>query len=102
MAGRPRRRARLEAAEAPQLPEFPEPPKPLTEMTAAERAAYMRQLRRAVHDDEARQGRRPPKTMRETEIWREGLVARGMLPDARAESSQAQRPANDGDPGSNG
>jgi hypothetical protein len=73
MAGRPRRRARLEAAERAKLPEFPTLPKPVTEMTAAERAAYTAQLRRAIRDDEVRRGRRPPRSMHEVEIWRATL-----------------------------
>jgi hypothetical protein len=75
MAGRPRRRARLEAAERGELPEFPEPSKPVAEMTAAERAAYTTALRRALRDDEVRRGRRPPRSMREVEIWRGGQAA---------------------------
>jgi hypothetical protein len=75
MAGRPRRRAR-EAAERGELPEFPKPSKPLTEMTQAERSAYTAQLRRALRDDEVRRGRRPPKSMREFEIWHGALAAK--------------------------
>jgi hypothetical protein len=73
MAGRPRRRARLEAAERGELPELPKPSKPLTEMTAAELTAHTAQLRRALRDDEVRRGRRPPRSMREVEIWRATL-----------------------------
>jgi len=74
MAGRPRRRARLEAAERGELPEFPEPEKPVAEMTAAERAAYTAQLRRTLRDDQVRRGSRPPRSMREFEIWHEALA----------------------------
>jgi hypothetical protein len=34
--------------------ELPEPGKPLAEMAGAERAAYLRQLRRALRDDQVR------------------------------------------------
>lgn len=56
--------------------EFPEPGKPLAEMTASEKAAYLRQLRRVLRDDEVRRGIRTPRTMREIEIWREGEAER--------------------------
>jgi hypothetical protein len=76
MAGRPRRRARLEAVER-ELSQFPEPSKPVTEMTPDERAAYTAQLRRALRDDEIRRGTRPPRSMREVEIWCETLPRGG-------------------------
>jgi hypothetical protein len=75
MAGRPRRRARLDAAAAAGLPELPGRDEPLAEMTADERAAYLTAVRRALRDDEVRRGKRRPKTMREFEIWQEGLRA---------------------------
>jgi hypothetical protein len=56
--------------------ELPEPGKPLAEMTVAEREAYLRQLRRALRDDQVRRGIQPPRTMREMEIWREGEAER--------------------------
>lgn len=96
MAGRPRRRARLEAAGRAQLPEFPEPPKPVTEMTAAERAEYTSRLRRTLRDDEVRRGARPPRSLREFEIWREALVAkdeRAAARIARAERRQQRAQA---------
>jgi hypothetical protein len=91
MAGRPKRRARMEA-ERGELPEFPKPSKPLTEMTAAERSAYTAQLRRALRDDEVRQGRRPPRSMREVEIWHQALVAKDEQAAARiARAERKQR-----------
>jgi hypothetical protein len=66
------RRRRPESGERPGLPDLPEPEKPLTEMTAAERNTYTARLGRALRDDEVRRGRRPPRSMREVEIWREG------------------------------
>lgn len=57
-------------------PEIPEPPKPLTEMTPAELNTWRRQFFRAMRDDEVRRGARPPRTMRETEIWRAGRAER--------------------------
>jgi hypothetical protein len=45
-------------------------------MTAAERSAYTAQLRRPLRDDDVRQGRRPPRSMREFEIWHEALTAK--------------------------
>jgi hypothetical protein len=57
-------------------PEIPEPSKPLTEMTPAELAAYRRLFLRAIRDDEVRRGARPPRTMREVDIWREGQAER--------------------------
>jgi hypothetical protein len=45
-------------------------------MTAAERATYLRKLRRALRDDQVRRGVRVPGTMREMEIWREGEAER--------------------------
>lgn len=55
----------------------PEWDKPVTEMTAEERAAAMRDVRRWLRDQDVRSGRVPPRTMRETEIWREGTSRRG-------------------------
>jgi hypothetical protein len=66
-------------------------------MTAAERAAYTASLRRALRDDEVRRGKRPPKTMRETEIRHQAQVAKdeqAAARIARAERRQ-QRPEAD-------
>jgi len=52
-------------------PPIEEPDKPLSEMTPAERAAYIARFRRTLHDDEVRRGTRQPRSMREFEIWRE-------------------------------
>lgn len=94
MAGRPKRRARLEAAERGELPELPEPSKPVAEMTPAERNAYTASIRRTRRDDEVRRGRRPPRSMREVLAWHEALVAedeQAAARIARAERRQ-QRP----------
>jgi hypothetical protein len=56
--------------------QLPEPGKPLADMTSAERATYLRQLRRALRDDQVRRGVQQPGTMREMEIWREGEADR--------------------------
>lgn len=74
MAGRPRRRARLDAAERAGVQQFPEPSKPITEMTTDERAAYAASVRRARRDYEVFQGKRRPRSTREAEIWRKGLI----------------------------
>jgi hypothetical protein len=105
MAGRPGRRARLEAAERPELPEFPEPSKPLTEMTPEERLAYAKSLQRALRDDDIRRGRRPPRSMREVEIWHQALVAKdeqAAARIARAQRRQQRREAEQEDPQSDG
>ncbi len=73
---------------------IPEPDKPLSEMTDAERAAYLRQLRRAIRDDEIYRGARPPRTMRELELRRQGDAAREVKRAeriARAERRQQRR-----------
>lgn len=104
MAGRPRRRARLEAAERPGLPEFPEPSKPIMEMTPEERLAYTKSLRRALRDDEVRRGTRPPKIMREMESWHQARVAEDEQMAARlAWAERRRRPeAEQGGPQSGG
>ena len=61
----------------PAFPDLPEPEKPVREMTSAKRGAYVRDLRRALRDDEVRSGSRRPQTMREFEIAREGRLERG-------------------------
>jgi single-strand DNA-binding protein len=55
----------------------------------AEQTAYLRQLRRALRDDEIRRGKRRPRSMREMEIWRDGMAER----DERAAAgiARAQR-----------
>jgi len=73
---------------------IPEPDKALGEMTDAERAAYLRQLRRAIRDDEIYRGARPPRTMRELELRRQGDAARAAQRAeriARAERRQRRR-----------
>lgn len=79
--------------------ELPEPPGSLTEMTPAERDAYLRKLRRALRDDQVRRGVRNPRTMREMEIRREGDAAREKWRAekiAEAERRQARRTARGG------
>jgi len=71
--------------------QLPEPGKPPSEMTSAERAAYLRQLRRALRDDQVRRGTRPPSTMREMEIWREGEAQREQWREERIAQAE-QRP----------
>jgi hypothetical protein len=104
MAGRPKRR-RLEAAERGELSEFPKPSKPVAEMTPAERDAYTASLRRALRDGEVRRGRRPPKSMREVEIWHQALVAKDEQTAARiarAERRQQRPEAEQEGPQSDG
>jgi hypothetical protein len=75
-------------------PELPKPSKPISEMTPAERAVHVAQLRRALRDEEVRRGTRPPKTMREMEIWHEAQAAkeeRTAARIARAERKQQRR-----------
>jgi hypothetical protein len=81
MAGRPRRRARLEAAQRPELPEFPMPPKPLGEMSPAEREAHTRELRKFLRglkqpqrEADLRAGRVAPKNRAEMEIFAKDLL----------------------------
>lgn len=50
--------------------------KSLTEMTAEERAAALRDVRRWLRDRSIRGGQKRPRTMRETEIWLEGVDRR--------------------------
>jgi hypothetical protein len=69
--------------------ELPEPGKPVAEMTAAERAAYVTALRRALRDDEVRHGKRKPRTMRETEIFLQGLP--GRMQGTRADDDDVDR-----------
>jgi hypothetical protein len=82
MAGRPRRRARLEAAQRPELPEFPTPPKPQGDMSPAERQAYTRELRKFLHElkqpqreADLRAGRIAPKNRAEMEIFAKDLLS---------------------------
>jgi hypothetical protein len=87
-------------------PELPEPEKPVGEMTSEERDEHVRELRRALRDEQVRRGTRPPKTMRETQIWHEALVAKeeqAAKRIARAERKQQrdtrsmpERPENPG------
>jgi hypothetical protein len=72
MAGRPGRRARLEAAKRPELPEFPAPAKPLDEMSPAEREVhtrelrkFLRELRRPAREATLRAGRAKPRNRAE-------------------------------------
>jgi hypothetical protein len=60
------------------LPPLPidKPEKPLADMTPDELAAYMAKVRRVLRDDEVRRGARPPRTVREVEIWRQAQVER--------------------------
>jgi hypothetical protein len=77
--------------------QLPEPGKPPAEMTGAERAAYLRQLRRALRDDQVRRGTQTPRTMREMEIWREGDAEREKWRAekiAEAERRKARRAAS--------
>jgi hypothetical protein len=79
-------------------PPMPDPGKPLEEMTTAERTAYFRQLRRTLRDDEVRRGARPPRSMREFEIWREAQAERDQRVAARIariDRRQARRPPDD-------
>ncbi|HEY3772158.1 MAG TPA: hypothetical protein VGL69_04125 [Solirubrobacteraceae bacterium] len=73
-------------------PPIEEPEKPLGEMTPAERAAYLAQVRRALRDDEVRRGARPPRSMREIEIWREAQATKDERAAARiAQAERRQR-----------
>jgi hypothetical protein len=54
----------------------PEWDKPVTEMTPEERAAAARDLRRWLRDRSIRGGQKRPRTMRETEIWLQGVERR--------------------------
>ena len=77
-------------------PPIEEPDKSAGEMTSAERAEYVRKLRRAVRDDEVRRGARAPRTMRETEIWHQAQAERDERQArriARAERRQERRAA---------
>lgn len=65
---------------------FPCVRQPVLEMTPTERDAYTTSLRRALRDDEVRRGRRPPRSMRETEIWRQAL------PVGRKRDDRTDRP----------
>lgn len=65
-------------------------------MTPAERDTYFRQMRRALRYHEVRSGTRPPNTMREMEIWRQGNAEREQWLDeqiAEAERRQTERGA---------
>jgi hypothetical protein len=55
---------------------FPAPVKPLAEMTSEEKQQYARDVRRWLRDGEIRRGRKRPRSMRETEIWLEGVERR--------------------------
>jgi hypothetical protein len=48
----------------------------LAEMTDEERAAALRDVRRWLRDGSIRGGQKRPRTMRETEIWLEGVERR--------------------------
>lgn len=87
----------------PPLPMPDEPDKPLGDMTAEEQAAYLRQLRRWIRDDEVYRGARAPRAMREVELRRQGEAAREALRaerTARTLRRQARR-ATRGAPGRN-
>jgi hypothetical protein len=86
MAGRPKRRARLEAMA--QI-EFPKPGKPLTEMDASEREAFRRDLRKFQRDlnrpqreADLRAGKVRPRNRAETELFLSDLR------DRRADDGQ--------------
>ena len=81
-------------------PPMEEPDKPVSEMTPTERAAYARQIQRAMRDDEVRRGVRPPKTMREMEIWHEAQAEREQRRTRRIDRAERRqerqgRPAQD-------
>jgi hypothetical protein len=67
-------------------PPIEEQEKPLGEMTPAERAAYLAQVRRTLREDEIRRGARPPRSLREFEIWREAQAEK----DERAATRTAR------------
>jgi hypothetical protein len=78
----------------------PEPDKPLAEMTAEERVAYLRKLRRWIRDNEVYRGARAPRTMREIELRRQGAAAREAMRAeriARAERRVERRRARAAD-----
>jgi hypothetical protein len=56
--------------------DFPAPGKPVTEMTPEEKQQYARGVRSWLRDGEIRRGRKKPRSMRETEIWLEGVERR--------------------------
>jgi hypothetical protein len=73
-----------------------EPEKPWEEMTDDEKRAYLARVQRGTRDGEVRRGRRPPRSMRETEIWHQALVAKDEQTAARiarAERMQQRREA---------
>jgi hypothetical protein len=76
-------------------PPLPDPGKPLAEMTAAERAASLRSMLRAIRDDEIRRGSRRPRSMREVEIWRQGEAERAERLAARIARARRRRAARD-------
>ena len=62
-------------------------------MIPEERAEHLRGLRRTLRDEQVRRGTRPPKTMREMEIWHEALAAREEQAAKRiARAERKQRP----------
>jgi hypothetical protein len=67
-------------------------------MTATERMAYVRQLRRALRDEEIRRRTRRPKSNREFEIWHQALVVKDEKAAARISAPTAitivERPAS--------
>ncbi len=81
--------------------------KSLTDMTPEERGAAMRDVRRWLRDRSIRGGQKRPRTMRETEIWLEGVERRSRSrrisrrPDAgeTGEPDGGQRQDGDGDQG---
>ena len=71
-----------------------EPEKPFGEMTDGEKHAYLTKARRALHDDEVLRGSRPPRSMREVEIWREAQAAKDERAARRATRAEhRQRPS---------
>ncbi|MGI8452132.1 MAG: hypothetical protein ACR2MP_34095 [Streptosporangiaceae bacterium] len=54
----------------------PTPEKPLTEMTPQELDAFRRSFNRWRRDRDVRSGRRKPRSMRETEIFLDGVERR--------------------------
>jgi hypothetical protein len=80
-------------------PPIEEPEKPLGEMTPTERAAYLAQVRRALRDDEVRRGARPPRSMREIEIWREGRAEREARQTRQSTSPRSAMARQRRDPG---
>jgi hypothetical protein len=83
-------------------PTLPEPEKPVGEMTPEELAEHLREVRRALRDDQVRRGTKPPRTMRKTQIWHEELIAkeeRAAARIARVERRQQRRAPRTGTAG---